>query len=96
MFGFATFGRVYGTLTCLSGLFNFFQSDLDRLTYGPLKGDPLLVNVGLGALGSVFGIVLTVFTAIKGREFTKERMADQERQGLLAADHCDYGTRDAA
>ncbi|KAK0383162.1 hypothetical protein NLU13_9075 [Sarocladium strictum] len=100
VFGFATFGRIYGTLTFLSGLLNFFQSFLDQLTHGPLKGDPLLVNICLGALGSVFGIVLTVFTAVKGREFTRERTelkAGQERQRLLSADQGgDYGTRGAS
>jgi hypothetical protein len=99
VFGFATFGRIYGTLTCLSGLLNFFQSSLDALTHGPLHGDPLWVNIGLGGLGSIFGIVLTVFTMIKGREFTKERTElreDQERQRLLAGEHDDYGTRNAA
>lgn len=99
VFGFATFGRIYGTLTCLSGLLNFFQSSLDALTHGPLHGDPLWVNIGLGGFGSIFGIVLTVFTMIKGREFTKERTElreDQERQRLLAGEHDDYGTRNGA
>ncbi|KAH8176404.1 major facilitator superfamily protein [Sarocladium implicatum] len=89
VFGFATFGRIYGTLTCLSGLLNFFQSSLDALTHGPLKGNPFWVNVGLGALGSLFGIVLTIFTAVKGKEFTQERTeskAGQESRRLLSSD----------
>ncbi|KAK8078716.1 hypothetical protein PG994_002523 [Apiospora phragmitis] len=40
VFGFATFGRIYGMLTCLSGVVNFSQSGIDALTHGPLRGDP--------------------------------------------------------
>ena len=54
------------------------------------------MNVTLGSLGSVFGIVLTIFTAVKGKEFTEERMetkGDQERDRLLSVEQGDYGTR---
>ena len=30
VFGFVTFGKVYGLVICLAGLFNFLQSPLDR------------------------------------------------------------------
>ncbi|KAH6871678.1 hypothetical protein B0T10DRAFT_533436 [Thelonectria olida] len=35
-FGFANFGRIYGTIVCLSGMVNFVQSGLDALAHGPL------------------------------------------------------------
>ncbi|KAF7587211.1 hypothetical protein BBP40_007548 [Aspergillus hancockii] len=34
VFGFATFGRVYGTIICFSGIVNFSQYGLDYLTHG--------------------------------------------------------------
>lgn len=98
VFGFATFGRIYGTIVCVSGLINFSQSGLDALTHGPLGGDPTPVNITLGAAGTVVGLILTVFVAIKGRTFVKEEKpaldAMEERQRLLSTAGQDYGTRE--
>ncbi|KAK2016356.1 major facilitator superfamily transporter [Colletotrichum eremochloae] len=97
VFGFATFGRIYGTIVCVSGLVNFAQSGLDSLTHGPLRGDPTLVNVTLGGAGAILGIILTVFLAIKGRSFVKQEKAvvdaRQERERLLQSATQDYGSR---
>ncbi|KAI8291056.1 hypothetical protein K4K60_003526 [Colletotrichum sp. SAR11_57] len=98
VFGFATFGRIYGTIVCVSGLINFSQSGLDALTHGPLGGDPTPVNITLGAAGTVVGLILTVFVAIKGRTFVKEEKpaldAMEERQRLLSTAGQDYGIRE--
>ncbi|KAF9874452.1 hypothetical protein CkaCkLH20_08015 [Colletotrichum karsti] len=98
VFGFATFGRIYGTIVCVSGLINFAQSGLDALTHGPLHGDPTLVNVTLGAAGTLIGLILTVFVAFKGRTFVEEEKpaldAIEERQRLLSNAGQDYGARD--
>ncbi|KAK1986334.1 major facilitator superfamily transporter [Colletotrichum cereale] len=98
VFGFATFGRIYGTIVCVSGLINFVQSGLDALTHGPLHGDPTLVNITLGGAGTIIGAVLTVFVTIKGRTFVKEEKpaldAMEERQRLLSSAGQDYGSRE--
>ncbi|KZL83173.1 major facilitator superfamily transporter [Colletotrichum incanum] len=98
VFGFATFGRIYGTIVCVSGLINFAQSGLDALTHGPLHGDPTLVNITLGSSGAIVGAVLTVFVAIKGRTFVKEEKpvldAIEERQRLLSSTGQNYGSRE--
>lgn len=94
MFGFATFGRIYGTLVCLSGMANFLQSGLDALTHGPLHDDPTAINATMGAAGVLIGTALTVFVFIKGRVFVEEKTeleADQERQRLLSDAHQSYG-----
>lgn len=95
VFGFATFGRIYGTITCLSGLANFGQSGLDALTHGSLQGDPTPINIVLGGAGTLVCVVLTVFVAVKGKEFVDEKAdieADHERQRLLSQDCGGYGT----
>ncbi|KAI9170731.1 photosystem II D2 [Paramyrothecium foliicola] len=95
VFGFSTFGRIYGTLTCISGLVNFVQSGLDELTHGPLHEDPTPINIAMGAGGAVIGGILTIFVAVKGRTFVEERHdmeGDHERQGLLENDHENYGS----
>ncbi|OHE99995.1 major facilitator superfamily transporter [Colletotrichum orchidophilum] len=98
VFGFATFGRIYGTIVCISGLVNFAQSGLDALTHGPLHGDPTPVNITLGASGTVIGAILTAFVAIRGRAFVTEEKpeldASEERQRLLPSAGQDYGSRE--
>jgi hypothetical protein len=95
VFGFATFGRVYGMITCLSGLVNFSQSGLDALTHGPLNGDPTPINAVMAVLGTLIGIILTSYVYIKGRDFEVELHHDtapQERMPLIRENSAEYGT----
>ncbi|KAI1765466.1 putative MFS transporter [Hypoxylon sp. FL1150] len=81
IFGFATFGRIYGTVTCLSGLVNFVQSGLDALTHGPLEGDPTPINAAMAAGGTILGIAFTAYIMIQGRMFRRklQQKEDAER-----------------
>lgn len=95
MFGFATFGRIYGTITCVSGITQLAQSGLDVLTHGPLHDNPVPINATLGATGALVGIALTVFVAVKGRIFAEKKVeakADDERERLLSNAQSNYGT----
>lgn len=86
MFGFATFGRVYGTIICLSGLVNFSQYGLDALTQGPFHGNPIPINAVLAGAGFVVGSVLVVFVQIKGKDKSEKRLeeaAEVERERLI-------------
>ncbi|KAI1760969.1 MFS general substrate transporter [Hypoxylon sp. FL1150] len=67
VFGFRTFGKVYGTIICLSGLFNFSQSGLDFLFHVTFGGDPVPVNLLLLTLGLVIGFCLVGFVAVKAK-----------------------------
>lgn len=58
IFGFETFGTVYGLLTCLSGVFNLLQSVLDDLTHNVFNLNPIPVNVLLLALSLVSSFAL--------------------------------------
>ncbi|RHZ46993.1 putative MFS transporter [Aspergillus thermomutatus] len=86
VFGFATFGRVYGTIICVSGLVNFSQYALDALTHGPFHGDPIPINIFLAAAGFVVGTGLVSYVRIAGKRFTKRRLAleeEEEREQLI-------------
>ncbi|KAL9944774.1 hypothetical protein D7B24_009365 [Verticillium nonalfalfae] len=67
VFGFRTFGTVYGTIICLSGLLNFSQSGLDYLFHQTFRGDPVPVNVILLSAGFAVGILLVVFVGVRTR-----------------------------
>ncbi|KAI1874273.1 uncharacterized protein JN550_002852 [Neoarthrinium moseri] len=94
VFGFRTFGRVYGTITCLSGLVNFGQSGLDALTHGPLHGNPIPINVFMAVGGTVLGIALAGYVQIKTMKYQAEVVEEsgrQERMALIREESTGYG-----
>ncbi|KAL8810549.1 MAG: hypothetical protein Q9200_002495 [Gallowayella weberi] len=77
VFGFHTFGKVYGLIICLAGILNFFQSALDALTHKRFKGDPIPVNVMLLAVALVVGLVLVGFVWYKSGKLDRDRLEDE-------------------
>ncbi|KAH8801450.1 major facilitator superfamily domain-containing protein [Xylogone sp. PMI_703] len=95
VFGFATFGRIYGTIMCLSGLANFIQPGLDALTHGPLGGNPVPVNIFMAVSGVLLGVALTGFVAAKSkgiREEWAQGNREDERTRLLSREDEGYGS----
>jgi multisubunit Na+/H+ antiporter MnhC subunit len=87
VFGFATFGRVYGTIICVSGVVNFSQIGLDSLTHGPFRGNPIPVNVIMTVSGLVVGVALVAFTRVESKRLMREQRkedAEYERERLIA------------
>lgn len=72
VFGFRTFGTVYGLVICLSGLFNLSQSGLDILVYSTFRGNPVPVDLMLLGLGLVIGSSLVVYVAVQVRKRNNE------------------------
>jgi hypothetical protein len=68
VFGFRTFGTVYGAIICLSGLFNFSQSGLDFLFHETFHNNPTPVNIMLLSTGLALGIALVFYVGHKTRE----------------------------
>ncbi|KAJ5295020.1 hypothetical protein PENANT_c037G09580 [Penicillium antarcticum] len=84
VFGFATFGRVYGAIICLSGLANFSQYGLDALTHRTFNGNPIPINATLAIAGFIVGmaLVIFVFVAVRQRK-VQDAVDDEERERLL-------------
>lgn len=80
VFGFSTFGTVYGAIICISGLCTFAQSALQAITHDVFKNDPSPINLLLASLGLLVGISLVAFIAIGGR---KVRAEQDERRSLF-------------
>lgn len=68
VFGFRTFGTVYGLIICLSGLFNFSQPALDVLFHKTFHGNPVPVNIILLTLGLAIGTSLVIFVGVELRK----------------------------
>ncbi|KAI1427944.1 amino acid transporter [Xylaria sp. FL1777] len=96
VFGFATFGRLYGAITCISGFFTFSQYGLDALTHGPFNDDPTPINISLTVTGTAVGLFLTIFVAVKSKDYREEtkegNYVDEERTYFIREGHNDYGT----
>ncbi|KAJ5640055.1 Major facilitator superfamily domain general substrate transporter [Penicillium longicatenatum] len=95
VFGFATFGRVYGTIICLSGLANFSQYGLDALTHHTFHENPIPINAFLTVSGFVVGVALVGFVTVQGHRLSAQAEADEEREPLLEEDEEDsdgYGS----
>ncbi|KAK3111227.1 hypothetical protein LTR53_013738 [Teratosphaeriaceae sp. CCFEE 6253] len=84
VFGFATFGKIYGTIICLSGLVNLFQPAVDALTYEAFDGNPTPVNVVLATLGFIFGVILVVYVWIRGRIVQKKQAREDAEADRMA------------
>ncbi|GFF81024.1 protein FMP42 [Aspergillus lentulus] len=61
VFGFQTFGKVYGLIICLAGLGNFLQAGLDAVTFKLFARDPVPVNLVLTASTGMIGATLVGF-----------------------------------
>ncbi|KAB5551260.1 major facilitator superfamily transporter [Coniochaeta sp. 2T2.1] len=77
VFGFRTFGTVYGTIICLSGLFNFSQSGLDYLFHQTFRNDPVPVNLMLLSAGLAVGLALVVYVWWKSRSIRRKLLGQE-------------------
>jgi MFS family permease len=76
VFGFRTFGTVYGTIICLSGLLNFSQSGLDYLFHKTFNGNPIPVNIILLTMGLLIGVMLVGYVSMKVRLMGKKKQSN--------------------
>lgn len=77
VFGFATFGKVYGLIICLAGLLNFSQSGLDALTHIAFANDPVPINVILLSLALLVGVALVLFVWRKSHRILRENIEEE-------------------
>jgi MFS family permease len=96
VFGFQTFGKVYGLIICLAGLFNFLESPLDAATHVRFNQNPVPVNVILLSVAFVFGTALVSFVYIRSRHMRRDLLEDEAegaREALMPTANANgYGT----
>ncbi|PUU74792.1 major facilitator superfamily domain-containing protein [Tuber borchii] len=74
VFGFETFGKVYGLIICLAGLLNLSQTGLDALTLRAFRKDPRPVNLGLLTASVVVGCALVGYVWRSGKNIKRFRL----------------------
>jgi len=68
IFGFRTFGKVYGAMICIAGIFNLVQEFLDHLVNSDVfNGNPVPVDLSLMIITSISGTAVWVYVGIQSR-----------------------------
>lgn len=73
VFGFDTFGTVYGAIICIAGAFNYLQSFLDKLTHQQFDMDPVPVNFITTLLTLFIGVATVVYVNQQAKLYAKKR-----------------------
>ena len=77
VFGFQTFGTIYGSIICVAGIFNFAQTGMDAATAKWFRHDPRPINLILLILISVIGGVLWMWVTVRSKKL-KRRLLEEE------------------
>ena len=77
VFGFQTFGKVYGLIICLAGLLNFSQSGLDAMTHKVFHRDPLPVNILLLLIALAVGVALVGYVYHQSRHLKRDALEEE-------------------
>lgn len=75
VFGFDTFGTVYGAIICTSGVFNFFQSSLDKLTHNTFNMNPIPINVILVIVTVFIGGTTVTYVKVQAKLYSQRKQA---------------------
>ncbi|KAK6457098.1 uncharacterized protein RJT20DRAFT_134389 [Scheffersomyces xylosifermentans] len=73
VFGFETFGTVYGAIICISGIFNFGQSILDKWTHTSFNMNPIPINVILIAVTAAIGVANILYVKTQAQAFIEKK-----------------------
>ena len=80
VFGFQTFGKVYGLIICLAGLLNFSQSGLDAMTHKVFHRDPLPVNLILLVIALSVGVALVGYVYHQTRHLKRDALEEEAEE----------------
>lgn len=80
VFGFQTFGKVYGLIICFAGIFNFAQSPLDELTHLVFHLNPIPVNLILMAIAVTVGVFLVGFISVKSHNMSRDHLEEEAEE----------------
>ncbi|ODV93271.1 hypothetical protein PACTADRAFT_35899 [Pachysolen tannophilus NRRL Y-2460] len=83
VFGFHTFGTIYGSIICFCGFTNLLQTLLDHITHFTFKMNPIPVNIALTAITGVAGFSLIAFIISQEREIIKRQMILEAENAVI-------------
>ncbi|CCE82004.1 Piso0_002693 [Millerozyma farinosa CBS 7064] len=87
VFGFQTFGTIYGTLISISGICNILQSTLDKVTHEVFKLNPIPVNLILTGLTILFAVLLISFINSQIYNVRRKNLEIEAQEAPLRTGH---------
>lgn len=78
VFGFETFGTIYGSIMTVAGFVNFLQSILDKLTHTYFKMNPIPLNILLLAITIIIGTATVSYVTIETHKYALLRLKGNE------------------
>ncbi|WPK27632.1 hypothetical protein PUMCH_005029 [Australozyma saopauloensis] len=83
VFGFETFGTVYGTIICFSGLCNILQQFMDQITHSHFEGNPIPVNATLTALTVLFAGLIIGFVRSQEKAMSRRSLEIEAQEATI-------------
>lgn len=65
---------MYGTVICVSGVFNLVQPTVESWLSVQLQGNPLVLNIAFGVVGTVLAAMFTGYVQWQSRESSKRHV----------------------
>ncbi|KAI5781776.1 major facilitator superfamily domain-containing protein [Peziza echinospora] len=95
VFGFQSFGTIYGSIICAAGVFNFTQTGLDAATAKLFKHDPRPVNLLLLVLVTTVGGALCMWVNVRTRKLKRSLLEEEansamERETLMPGGYSSF------
>lgn len=85
VFGFDTFGTVYGTIICFSGICNILQQVMDSVTKNYLNMNPVPINLLLTALTAVFAVSILHYVKSQEQSMHRQNLELEAQEASLRA-----------
>lgn len=82
VFGYKTFGTVYGAIICFSGVTNLVQPLLDNLTQFTFHSNPTPVNFSLTFLTFLFGTSMILYIKNQEKKIIRENIIGEALDGI--------------
>ena len=82
VFGFQTFGTIYGSSIFIAGIFNFVQTGLDAATAKWFKHDPRPVNLILLILVSVTGGTFWMWVTVRSKRLKRKLLEEEANRAM--------------
>lgn len=81
VFGYKTFGTVYGAIICFSGITNLIQTLLDNLTHFTFHRNPTPVNFSLTSLTIFFGLGMILYIKKQKKKIIRDSIIGEALDG---------------
>lgn len=83
VFGFETFGTVYGTIICISGVLNIFLQVMDKVTHETFNMNPIPVNSILTVLTAIFATAIVMFVRSQEQDMRRKNLELEAQEATI-------------